>query len=39
MAAWRKLKYELDKGWLSGEESGWIASGDVRARLEARQSG
>jgi len=39
IAAWRKLKYELDKGRLSGDESGWIASGDVRARLEARHSG
>jgi len=36
MLAWRKLKLELDKGRRSGEESGWISAGDVRAQLEDR---
>jgi prevent-host-death family protein len=29
MAAWRKLKSELDKGRQSGEENGWIAADEV----------
>ena len=37
--AWRKLKYELDKGRISGEENGWISAGDVRAHLEGRYIG
>lgn len=36
--AWRKLKSELDKGRVSGEETGWISADDVRARLEERYS-
>ena len=37
--AWRKLKLELDKGRLSGDESGWIPAEDVWARLEERYNG
>jgi prevent-host-death family protein len=39
MAAWRKLKSELDKGRLSGEENGWVSAGQARAHLEERYSG
>ncbi|MCL2508006.1 MAG: type II toxin-antitoxin system prevent-host-death family antitoxin [Oscillospiraceae bacterium] len=34
--AWQKLKSELDKGRLSGEENGWIPADAVRTRLEER---
>ena len=36
---WRKLKLELDKGRLSGEESGWLPSEDVFMRLEEKYNG
>ncbi|MDR1101131.1 MAG: type II toxin-antitoxin system prevent-host-death family antitoxin [Clostridiales bacterium] len=39
MAAWRKLKGELDKGRQSGEENGWIAADEVRARLGKQSDG
>ncbi len=39
MQAWRKLKLELDKGELSGEEHGWTDAYDVRKRLEERYHG
>jgi prevent-host-death family protein len=39
MTAWRRLKAELDKGRLSGEEKGGISAGDVRTRLEERYRG
>jgi len=39
MTAWRTLKSELDKGRLSGEENGWIASDKVRTHLEERYRG
>jgi prevent-host-death family protein len=38
MIAWRKLKSELDKGRLSGEENGWIQAEDIRVRLNGRYS-
>ena len=38
IAALRKLKYELDKGRLSGEEKGWISRDKVRKQLEERFS-
>jgi len=34
--AWRKLKSELDEGWRSGEENGWIPATEVRERLDKR---
>ena len=34
--AWRKLKSELDKGRLSGEENGWLPTDDVFERFEER---
>jgi len=37
--AWRKLKLELDKGQLSGEENGWTPADEVWPRLEERYSG
>jgi prevent-host-death family protein len=37
--AWRKLKSELDKGRLSGEENGWKPADEVWARLEERYGG
>ena len=37
--AWRKLKSELDKGRLSGEEKGWIPANDAWAQLEERYNG
>jgi len=37
--AWRKLKSELDKGRLSGEENGWIPTDEVWAQLEERYNG
>ena len=37
--AWRKLKSELAKGRLSGEENGWIAADEVEAILKERYSG
>ena len=37
--AWRKLKSELDKGRLSGEENGWLPAKDVFERLEERYNG
>jgi prevent-host-death family protein len=37
--AWQKLKSELDKGRLSGEEKGWIPADEVRAFFEERYSG
>ncbi|MDR1000059.1 MAG: type II toxin-antitoxin system prevent-host-death family antitoxin [Clostridiales bacterium] len=39
MMAWRKLKSELDKGRQSGEENGWIAADEVKARLGERYGG
>jgi len=39
MTAWRKLKSELDKGRLSGEESGWVTADKVRAHLKERYRG
>ena len=36
--AWRKLKSELDKGRLSGEENGWTPADEVWSRLEERYS-
>jgi prevent-host-death family protein len=39
MTAWRRLKSELDKGRLSGEENGWIDANEVRTRLGERYSG
>ena len=39
MTAWRKLKSELDKGRLSGEENGWIAAEEVRTYLKERYRG
>ena len=38
MHAWRKLKSELDTGWRSGEEKGWIPANEVRTHLEERYS-
>ena len=37
--ALHKLKLELDKGRLSGEESGWLPAEDVFMRLEERYDG
>jgi len=37
--AWRKLKSELDKGRLSGEEDGWLPAEDVFSRIEERYNG
>ena len=39
MTAWRSLKSELDKGRLSGEESGWISADILRTYLKERYSG
>jgi len=39
MLAWRKLKMELDEGWRSGEENGWIDADIVRAHFEERHNG
>lgn len=36
MLAWRKLRIELEKGWRSGEEEGWLTEEDVRRSLEER---
>ena len=33
MLAWRKLKEDLDKGWHSGEEKGWVSPEEVEAEL------
>ena len=30
MLAWRQLKSELDKGWRSGEDDGWVSDDVVR---------
>ena len=37
--AWRKLKSELDKGRVSGEENSWITSDEIKAHLKERYSG
>jgi len=37
--AWQKLKSELDKGRLSGEENGWIPIDKVWVQLEERYNG
>ena len=37
--AWRKLKSELDKGRLSGDENGWLPADEVWAQLEERYNG
>ena len=37
--AWRKLKSELDKGRLSGEEDGWLPAEDIFSRIEERYNG
>jgi len=39
MQAWKKLKSELDKGRLSGEENSWIPVEDVFVRLAERYNG
>ena len=39
MQAWRKLKSELDKGQLSGEEKGWVPADEVWTQLEGRYNG
>ena len=39
MLAWRTLHLELSEGRRSGEESGWVSSGDVRIHLEERYRG
>ena len=39
ITAWRKLKPELDKGRLSGEENGWVSADKVRAHFEERYHG
>ncbi|MDR0220923.1 MAG: type II toxin-antitoxin system prevent-host-death family antitoxin [Lachnospiraceae bacterium] len=39
MIAWRKLKYELDKGRASVEEDGGLKAEAVRRHLEERYSG
>ena len=39
MLAWRKLRSDLDEGWLSGEKDGWIPAAEVRAYFEERYSG
>jgi len=39
MKAWSKLKSELDKGWRSGEENGWIPADEVRKHFEERYRG
>ena len=36
LAAENRLFAELDKGRVSGEQDGWVASEDVRARCENR---
>ena len=36
--AWRSLKAELEKGRLSGEESGWVSADKVRECQEERYS-
>ncbi len=36
MQAWRKLKVELDKGRLSGENESWVPADEVRRSLEER---
>jgi len=37
--AWRKLKSELDKGRLCGEENGWTPIEEVWMHLEERYNG
>ena len=39
MMAWRMLKSELSEGRRSGEENGWVSSGDVRKHFKERYSG
>lgn len=39
MLAWRKLKTELDEGRRSGEENGWLSSGEVKTQLRERYGG
>ena len=34
--AWRKLKTELDKGRLSGENNGWLSADEAFTQLEER---
>jgi prevent-host-death family protein len=34
MMAWRMLKSELSEGRRSGEENGWVSSGDVRKHFK-----
>jgi len=37
--AWRKLKSELDKGRLSGENNGWLSAKEAFTQLEERYNG
>ena len=39
MQAWRKVKLELDKGRISGEENGWKPADEVWSRIEERYGG
>jgi prevent-host-death family protein len=39
LLAWRKVKDDLDKGRISGEENGWVGTDDVRRHFVERYNG